>query len=70
MQNGHLNGHTNGDSATPPTLGEQAESLELRWATDPRYNGIRRDYTARDVIALRNSLKIEHSLAAHGAAKL
>jgi isocitrate lyase len=70
------NGHTNGTSPTPPTLGEQgtlaeqAESLELRWATDPRYNGIRRDYTGREVIALRNSLKIEHSLAVHGATKL
>ena len=73
MENGHGNGHTNGVSATPPghlTRAEQAERLELRWATDARYNGIRRDYTARDVIALRNSIKIEHTLAAHGAAKL
>ena len=67
MQNGHVNGH---NPLTSPTISEQAEALELRWATDPRYNGIRRDYNARDVIALRNSLKIEQSLAAHGAAKL
>jgi len=76
MQNGHTNGHTNGALPTSPTLGEQgtlaeqADALELRWATDPRYNGIRRDYTGREVIALRNSLKIEHSLAVHGAEKL
>jgi isocitrate lyase len=67
MQNGHLNGH---NSHSPLTLNEQAERLELRWATDSRYNGIRRDYTGRNVIALRNSLKIEHSLADHGAKKL
>ena len=70
MQNGHTNGHTNGRVPTTPTFAEQAEALELRWATDPRNNGIRRDYTGRDVIALRNSLKIEHSLADHGAKKL
>ena len=48
MQNGHVNGHSRLPS---PTISEQAEALELRWATDPRYNGIRRDYTAKDVIA-------------------
>ncbi len=67
MQNGHVNGHS---PIASPTISGQAEALELRWATEPRYNGIRRDYTGRDVIALRNSLKIEHSLAAHGATRL
>ena len=32
--------------------------------------GDRRDYTAEDVIRLRGSLRIEHSLARHGAEKL
>ena len=67
MENGQLNGHRGASSDHP--IG-QAEDLELRWATDPRYDGIRRDYVARDVVSLRNSLKVEHTLATHGANRL
>ena len=34
---------TNSHHAGPA---DQARALEERWATDPRFNGVRRDYTA------------------------
>ncbi len=51
-------------------LREQARALERRWATDPRWQGLRRDYAAEDVIALRTSIPMEYSLARHGAERL
>jgi isocitrate lyase len=45
-------------------------ALQRRWATDPRWAGITRPYTAEDVWRLRGTLAVEHTLAAHGAAKL
>ncbi len=47
-----------------------AEQLESKWATDPRWRGIRRDYTAADVLRLRGSVVEEHTLARRGARKL
>ncbi len=47
-----------------------AQEMNLRWKTDARWNGIRRDYTAEDVLKLRTSIKIEHSLARLGADRL
>ncbi|HEX8740690.1 MAG TPA: isocitrate lyase [Casimicrobiaceae bacterium] len=48
------------------------ESARLRkdWAENPRWKGIERRYSAEDVVRLRGSLHIEHSLARHGAEKL
>ena len=54
-------------SLVPPHLAGEANELSLRWATDPRERNIRRDYTAGDVVALRNSIRVEHTMAAHGA---
>ena len=48
----------------------QAEALERDWSTNPRWKGIRRGYSAADVVRLRGSLKIEHTLAKVGAEKL
>src|SRR2546422_7881277 len=45
-------------------------SLERQWATDHRWDGIRRPYGAGDVYRLRGSIDIEYSLARHGAARL
>jgi isocitrate lyase len=53
--------------------GDQAQTtaeLEAEWATDPRWNGVRRDYTAEDVIALRGSVREERTLARRGSEKL
>ena len=46
---------------------QTAAELAQQWATDPRWAGIRRDYTAEDVIALRGSVREEHTLARRGA---
>ena len=53
-----------------PTREQQAAALEADWATNPRWKGIRRGYTAADVVRLRGSLAIEHTLARRGAEKL
>jgi isocitrate lyase len=47
-----------------------AEQLRQDWQTNPRWNGIRRPYTGEDVVRLRGSLHIEHTLARVGAEKL
>jgi isocitrate lyase len=46
-----------------------AEQLEQEWRS-PRWEGIRRDYGADDVLRLRGSLAIEHTLARRGAERL
>ncbi|MEZ5460382.1 isocitrate lyase [Dokdonella sp.] len=47
-----------------------AEQLAQEWATNPRWAGIQRNYSAADVVRLRGSVHIEHSLARLGAEKL
>ncbi|CEA06874.1 Isocitrate lyase [Arthrobacter saudimassiliensis] len=47
-----------------------AEQLAQEWATDPRWEGIERDYTAEDVVKLRGRIQEEHTLARRGAEKL
>ncbi|MDN3017377.1 isocitrate lyase [Paenibacillus sp. BSR1-1] len=44
--------------------------LQESWELDKRWNGITRPYTAEDVIKLRGSIDIEHTLAKKGAEKL
>ena len=52
------------------TITEQAANLRKAWETDQRWAGIRRDYTAEDVIRLRGFLAEEHTLARRGAQRL
>jgi isocitrate lyase len=47
-----------------------AEQLEQQWADDARWSGITRPYSAADVVRLRGTVHIEHSLAKLGAQKL
>jgi isocitrate lyase len=47
-----------------------AKDLNSSWDSDPRWRGIKRDYAAEDVLKLRGSFRIEHSLATHGAVRL
>ncbi|MFD9050213.1 isocitrate lyase [Streptomyces zaomyceticus] len=47
-----------------------AEQLARRWATDPRWAGIERTYTAEDVVRLSGSVREEHTLARRGAERL
>src|ERR671918_1989674 len=49
---------------------KEAIDLGREWAETARWSGIERDYTAEDVLRLRGSLPIEHTLARHGAEKL
>jgi isocitrate lyase len=51
-------------------IGEQTAQLQREWETDPRWAGITRDYSARDVIRLRGCVAGEHSLARRGASRL
>ena len=47
-----------------------AEQLKLDWANNARWSGSTRSYTAEDVVRLRGTVAIEHSLAKLGAEKL
>ncbi|MFB7609753.1 isocitrate lyase [Streptomyces gardneri] len=47
-----------------------AEELAQRWATDPRWRGIERTYSAEDVVRLSGSVREEHTLARRGAERL
>ena len=52
------------------TRQQQAAALEKDWSENPRWKGIKRGYSAEDVVRLRGSLNIEHTLAKRGAEKL
>jgi isocitrate lyase len=52
------------------TRQEAAAEIQKDWDTNPRWKGIQRNYTADDVVRLRGSLHVEHTLARHGAEKL
>ena len=47
-----------------------AEQLKQTWAKDARWSGIQRGYSAEEVVRLRGTVAIEHSLARLGAEKL
>lgn len=49
---------------------EQIRQLEESWANDERWKGIERTYSAEDVVNLRGSLMVEHTLARRGSEKL
>ena len=47
-----------------------AEQLEQDWATNPRWKGVTRPYSAADVVRLRGTVPVEHTLAKLGSEKL
>lgn len=49
---------------------ERIDKLQESWELDTRWKGITRPYTAEDVIRLRGSIDIEHTLARCGTEKL
>jgi isocitrate lyase len=55
---------------TTLTRDQQIASLEKDWATNPRWKGIKRGYSAADVVRLRGSVQVEHTLARRGSEKL
>ncbi len=57
-------------TARPGDTTQTAAELQLEWDADPRWSGIRRDYTAEDVVALRGPVREEQTLARRGAQRL
>jgi len=51
------------------TRQEQISELIAKWSSDERWEGIERTYTAEDVVKLRGTVRIEHTLAKLGAEK-
>jgi isocitrate lyase len=49
---------------------QEIQSLHQDWKQNPRWKGVKRGYSAEDVVRLRGSLRIEHTLAKRGAEKL
>ena len=49
---------------------QTAAELETSWKTDARWDGVRRDYSADDVIELRGPVREERTLARRGAEQL
>jgi isocitrate lyase len=48
----------------------RSSDIITSWATDPRWKGIVRPYSAEDVVRLRGSVQVEHTLARMGAERL
>ncbi len=46
------------------------EQLKADWRDNPRWKGVTRPYSAEDVVRLRGTVPVEHSLAKRGAEKL
>ena len=55
---------------TGTAIAREAETLEWRWAQETRWAGVKRPYSAEDVIRLRGSTSPEHTLARRGAERL
>src|SRR5690606_22020439 len=52
------------------TRENEIRNLQKSWAEDPRWQGIKRGYGAEEVVRLRGSVQVEHTLARRGAEKL
>jgi isocitrate lyase len=48
----------------------EAQRLQKDWTENPRWKGVRRSYGADEVVRLRGSVAIEHTLARRGAERL
>ncbi|MBV8331211.1 MAG: isocitrate lyase, partial [Candidatus Eremiobacteraeota bacterium] len=49
---------------------DRAETLRRAWATESRWSGIERRYSAEDVVRVAGSVVVEHTLARMGAERL
>ncbi len=54
----------------PGEWNQTVESLEQTWKTEARWKGITRPYSAAEVMKLRPSVQVKHTLAERGSAKL
>jgi isocitrate lyase len=64
------NGNGNGHGTFDDLVKTLASELRAQWERSPRWQGIRRDFSAEDVVRLRGSVQVEHSLARQGAERL
>ncbi len=48
----------------------EADALRTHWRTSHRWKGVSRTYSAEDVLSLRGSIGVEHTLARLGAERL
>lgn len=55
---------------TATSIADQEAALQNDWHTNPRWSGVRRDYTAGDVIKLRGTVQEEFTLAKRGSEQL
>ena len=73
LNRGYLNG-PNGkahpEHPVPTSYDAAVAEIADDWATNPRWSGVKRDYTADDVVRLRGSLQVECTLARLGAQRL
>ncbi len=59
------------DPESPEGLRKRSiEALKHHWTDDERWRGVKRPYTAEEVVRYRGSMVIEHSLARRGAERL
>jgi isocitrate lyase len=71
--NGNGKHRTNGNGNGKHALNGRSryvEELETNWDGNLRWKGIKRPYTAEDVVRLRGSIQIEYTLARLGAERL
>jgi isocitrate lyase len=58
------------DTNTNTSFEADVTALEQEWATNPRWAGVERTYSAADVVRLRGRVREEHTLARLGAERL
>src|SRR5246500_1397743 len=66
-------GFTESNWSEPERVAQYAlaqAAIAQDWKTNPRWKGVERPYTAEDVLRLRGSIHIEHTLARMGAERL
>jgi isocitrate lyase len=51
-------------------LAEAVAELNRQWSAEGRWEGVAPPYSAADVVRLRGSMQVEHTLARHGAQRL
>jgi isocitrate lyase len=61
---------TNPGEIIMATREQQIQALNKDWAENPRWKNVKRNYSAEEVVRLRGSVSIEHTLAKRGAEKL
>ena len=58
------------DQTPQEAIRAEADELQREWETDPRWRGVERPYSAEEVVRLRGSFRVEHTIARRGAERL